>query len=357
LSSTDKPPPSRLRRTAVIAAVVGLALATGIIGYVGLGKVITAFAQIGWRGLAGMCVLYLVPVAILAVAWLVLDPGAPPRTFFVFYFARVVRDASGEILPFSSLGGYVFGARAAVLGGVEPACAIATTVADVTTEFIGQLGYAALGVALLFARPGAPFEDQELLQSSVLGLVAGVVGVAGFILLQRRASGPIERMVARWAPSALAQTSAAAGSLHAIYQKPARLTISSVLHLVAWVVAAITVWAGLWLAGRHMSIRTILGVESLVYVVRTLTFAAPMGLGVIEGGYVVVGALFGLTPEFALALSLIKRVRDLVVGLPALAFWQVLEGRRLLRPRARPAGETPLAGGGEDATKSHSKAR
>jgi hypothetical protein len=43
-----------------------------------------------------------------------------------------VRDASGELLPFSSLGGFVFGARAAILGGVDPAVAISTTVADVT---------------------------------------------------------------------------------------------------------------------------------------------------------------------------------------------------------------------------------
>ena len=63
----------------------------------------------------------------------------------------------------------------------------------------------------------------------------------------------------------------------------------------------------------------------------------------IEGGYVVVGHLFGLTPEFALALSLIKRVRDIVIGLPALALWQVMEGRRLLiAPAApKPGAETP----------------
>jgi hypothetical protein len=51
----------------------------------------------------------------------------------------------------------------------------------------------------------------------------------------------------------------------------------------------------------------------------------------------VVGALFGLSPEFALALSLIKRVRDIVIGVPALALWQAMEGRRLL---AKPS---PLA--------------
>jgi hypothetical protein len=84
-----------------------------------------------------------------------------------------------------------------------------------------------------------------------------------------------------------------------------------------------------------------MGVESLVYVVRTITFFVPMGFGAIEGGYVAVGALFGLSPEFALALSLIKRVRDIAIGLPALALWQVMEGRRLLVKPAEPGAETP----------------
>jgi len=335
LSEPEQPGPNRVRRVAIIIALLGLVLATGIIGYVGFGKVATAFAEIGWRGLFGLCLTYLVPVGLLAAAWLVLDPGAPPRTWFVFYFARLVRDASGELLPFSSLGGFVFGARAAILGGVEAAAAISTTVADVTAEFIGQLGFTAVGIALLIRQPGAQYESQQLLTSSLMGLGAGVMAAAAFILLQRRATGPIERAVGRWAPSALAQTSAVVTSLHGLYQKPARLTVSSVLHLAAWVLGGVGVWAGLWIAGRHMSLRTIMGVESLVYVVRTITFATPMGLGVIEGGYVLVGHLFGLSPEFALALSLIKRVRDIAIGLPALALWQVMEGRRLIGPKAK----------------------
>ncbi len=58
-----------------------------------------------------------------------------------------------------------------------------------------------------------------------------------------------------------------------------------------------------------------------------------MGLGVIEGGYLGVGILlFGPQhADFAVALSLMKRVRDIAIGVPALAIWQTMvEGRRLL---------------------------
>jgi len=38
-----------------------------------------------------------------------------------------------------------------------------------------------------------------------------------------------------------------------------------------------------------------------------------------------------LAPETALALSLLKRGRDLVIGLPALGAWQLIESGRLWR--------------------------
>ncbi len=48
----------------------------------------------------------------------------------------------------------------------------------------------------------------------------------------------------------------------------------------------------------------------------------------------IVGTLVGLPPEKGLALSLVKRLRYLLVGLPALLIWQGAEGRRLVNRRA-----------------------
>jgi hypothetical protein len=62
-----------------------------------------------------------------------------------------------------------------------------------------------------------------------------------------------------------------------------------------------------------------------------VVFAIPNAVGVQEGAYIVLGAAFGLTPEKALALSLLKRARDLAIGLPAFGVWQTLEGGRLSR--------------------------
>ncbi len=65
----------------------------------------------------------------------------------------MVRDAATEVLPFSQLGGIVFGARAAIIQGVAAAVAFASTVVDVTTELMAQIVFVALGLVILSA-PG-----------------------------------------------------------------------------------------------------------------------------------------------------------------------------------------------------------
>ncbi len=63
----------------------------------------------------------------------------------------------------------------------------------------------------------------------------------------------------------------------------------------------------------------------------------PSGLGVQGEGFVLVCGLFGIDGGTALALSLAKRVPDVVLGLPALLIWQNLEARRSGIARRGPA--------------------
>jgi hypothetical protein len=64
-----------------------------------------------------------------------------------------------------------------------------------------------------------------------------------------------------------------------------------------------------------------------------------------EGAYILLGAGFGVTPETALALSLLKRGRDLVIGLPALVAWQLAEGRHFWRRSAGAPSSAAVAAG------------
>ena len=55
------------------------------------------------------------------------------------------------------------------------------------------------------------------------------------------------------------------------------------------------------------------------------------------------GGAFGLSPEMALALSFVKRARDLTIGLPVIALWQAIEGGRLMRRVTAKTRAAPVA--------------
>jgi hypothetical protein len=74
--------------------------------------------------------------------------------------------------------------------------------------------------------------------------------------------------------------------------------------------------------GHPLGWHDILILEGLVTAVRAAAFMIPGALGIQEGAFIVVGALIGLPPEVALALSLIRRVRELALGLVGIVFWQ-----------------------------------
>jgi len=71
-------------------------------------------------------------------------------------------------------------------------------------------------------------------------------------------------------------------------------------------------------------------IESLLHAVRGAAFAVPSALGAQEGALVLLCAAFGIPPEEAIALSLVKRAADLVLGVPGLIGWQMLEWGRLM---------------------------
>ena len=90
-------------------------------------------------------------------------------------------------------------------------------------------------------------------------------------------------------------------------------------------------WLVLKLVGHPVSAWGAIALESLCQAIRNLAFFVPGALGVQETGLVVIGALIGLPADAAIALSLAKRFREIVIGLPALASWQWVEIGRMQR--------------------------
>ena len=121
--------------------------------------------------------------------------------------------------------------------------------------------------------------------------------------------------------------------LRAIHRAPRGLWLGFVLHLACWMASSAEAWVALRFMGAPLGPAAVLAMESLLYAIRSVAFAVPNAVGVQEGAYVMLGGIFGLGPEAAIALSLLKRGRDLAIGVPALLVWQMAEGGHAWRRR------------------------
>ncbi|HEY3909142.1 MAG TPA: lysylphosphatidylglycerol synthase domain-containing protein [Stellaceae bacterium] len=331
-----------MRAVSILAAILGLAGIAALVAVFGAAAVMRSLLAVGWQGFAAICLIHLGLIAVMGIAWWGLVPGAPR---WVFLWARLLREAGSEILPLSPVGGCVIGARALSLVGIPGSIAAASTIVDLTLEFLAKLAYTALALVLLVSlRPGS-----EMALPLSLGLAAASLAAAGFVAAQQRGFGPLDRLARRLGRGWAERTSAGAAALHAalrqIYALKARLWAGLLLHVACWIAGGLEAWLALRLAGAPLPFKTVLVIEGLLYAIRTFAFAIPNAVGVQEGAYVLIGASFGLTPGMALALSLLKRARDLTIGLPALGAWQIIEGRRLWHRSERSSIKAAGSGG------------
>ncbi len=318
-----------MRIASIIAAILGLALAFGIVGYYGFADVAAAFLAIGWTGFFVVAAYHIALLLPFGLAWLAILPPPRPVGAAAFVFARLIRDSSAEVLPLSQLGGFVMAVRAVSLLGLPTVAAFASTLVDVTLETISQLAYTALGFGLLVLRHA----HSALVVPVAVGLALTSGGVVGFVLVQRRGIGLLERLFPRRFGGLLELSRSTQQVIHAIYRYRSGLWAGFLLHLAGWIVYAGEAWVALRFMGVPVGFGTVLAIESLLSAMRSAAFAVPNAVGVQEGAYVVLADVFGLDPHTMLALSLLKRARDLTIGIPALLAWQALESRDLMRRR------------------------
>jgi putative membrane protein len=324
------------RMRVVIIAALGVALAAYLLGHVGFRAVLSAATSVGWRGLLALCAFAFVVFAVLGPAWYVLVPRAVQPRLLVFMAARMVRDAGSEALPFTQVGGMVLGVRAASVLGVPTRVAVGSMIVDVTTELLGQLVYVLVGLVILSVRAAHTPLSHTLVRGFLVGVLLVALGGLLFLTLQRRGIGWISsKLAARMFPVSAGHAQTLSTVLQEIHRSPLRVLASMTLHFCGWIAGAIGTWIAFRLIGVHVAVLAVIAIDSLVYAVRSMAFFVPNALGVQEAAYALLAPLFGVGKEYALAVSFIKRARDIAIGIPILLIWQFVEGRRAFAHQAR----------------------
>jgi putative membrane protein len=307
----------------------------------------TILAVLSWYTLSGADLVLLFKgwaVPVVALTHLVAEAGCgyawrnivePPRpTLWAFFRARWVRASVASLTPVSGIGGAMAAVRLATLGGVTGEVAISSLLLDSTIEMAAQVVFTTLGFAALFLFVPRLAIFGWALTTLFLGLLAVALLVAAqrFGAL-RLLESVVRRLAARW-PRLLSLTEARLHErLMALHQRRGAALGSGCIHLGCWFLGAAEIWVALYALGIPVPAEKCLIIESLGMTARSAGFFVPGALGIQEAALVVVSGLVGLSPETAMLIAIVKRLRDVVLGLPALAMWQWVEGRR---PRPRP---------------------
>ena len=326
-----------------IGFLIGLGLVVLLVVWQGVATIIDRLADAGWAIL--LVALFIPPNLILSAAsYQMLFPHDRRPRFADTTLAMWIGTSVNFLLPVATVGGEFVKARILTLRSVSGVDAAASVMLDKTVQALSVLIWAMVGTAILavIAPP-----DEPLVTAAAVGALLLALGIAGFILVQnlgifRRMAGPAARLSRSGKWQSLVDNAADLdAAIRHLYRQRGAFALSVTYRIGKRAVLAGRVWMVAWLLGYPIGLEEAVMVNSLAVALRSVAFAVPGGLGVQEGGYIVVGALIGLPPDVMLAISLATRLGELIESLPGLLAWQYTEGEVYWDRRRKAASQPP----------------
>jgi putative membrane protein len=319
-----------------LATIAGLALLTALVLAQGWSAILSTFAHAGWA------LLLVLPARVLTLAldtraWrLLLDPFDPGRAAGPLFLLWVgsVREAVNRLLPVAGVGGEVVGVRLARLRIPDSTALAASVIVEVLLTILVIYLFCGMGVVLM-AHLVAGL-DQVWIVGAALLLSLPLPLLASWLL---RHGTPFARLE-RWALGLLGPRNTLLlhlegarldACIKSLFAQPGRLARAGALMLLSYLLGTFETWYALKLLGHPVSLPAALAIEALTQATRHASFLVPAGLGVQEAAVLLLGRLAGVGGEVALSLALVKRMRELALGVPALLSWQWVEALRMRR--------------------------
>jgi putative membrane protein len=325
----------KIRITMWSLGLAGAALFTFLLARQGASQVGAAFASAGWAIAAVVVYHFAVPVLLDAIAWWALFPKSDRLSLWQLLWMRWIGESVSTLVPSAAVGGDVVRARLAALRGASLPIAAASVLVDITLGVFVQIAFTLSGLALIVGVTG----HQGFVRPTLIGALIGIVAIVGFYIVQRLGMFRfIAVVISRLANSPEWHSLVQGGqtldqAIHALYARRRGVIGCCASTAASLVLGAGEIWIALHAIGLHATLVNAVILQSMVLTIRSAMFPVPGALGVQEGGYVLVGNLLGIPGDAAFALSLIARVRELILGIPGLISWQLIEARRLWRAR------------------------
>jgi putative membrane protein len=305
-----------------IAFVLGLLFVVVLVVREGVQSIASLLSQAGWVLLL-LVPLHAPPLLLDVMGWRVLITGRTRlRTLFLI---ACIREAINRLLPVANIGGELIGIQLLTRQGINGTTAASSVIVETLLNIIAQYLFLILGIACLLYVTANVQTKGGLLIALAGGLPVALLLIWSFRtgglfrILKKLTAGVFGSQGS--ASSVLDKMAGVDVAIREVTAAHGRLARAVVWQLAGLITGCVETWLALRWLHHPVSLSGALAVESLTMAARSFFFVAPAGLGVQEAGLIGVGHLLGISSDVAIALSLAKRMREIVFGLPALAAW------------------------------------
>ena len=335
--------PSKFQIAVAVLGLGGFAFLGYLIRREGGTAVMSAVAAAGW-GVALVVAFHLLPLICDAIAWGAIFPRESRPRFLQLLWMRGMGEAVSTVLPTAQVGGDIVRARLAVINGAPVATSAASVLIDITLSIFAQALFTFIGLSLL------AIETKTLSAGKIIaGAAIAFAAAGGFYAVQRAGIFRlIGMLVSKLAGSddwkgLVHNSEALDNAVRQLYSRGLGVALSAAATMSSWFLGAGEVYIALKAMGTHATLVNAIILESVSQGIRAALFLVPGAIGFQDGGYVGVGTLLGIPGEAALALALIRRVRELAFGVTGVIAWQIYEARRAWHDDSTHAGAPKIA--------------
>jgi len=334
-----------MKPVTLFSLIFGLAGLSGLLIWQGIGEITATLVTAGW-GLLVVAAFHLIPMLSSSICWRTLLPARHRLPLSHLMAARWIGESVNSMLPVAQIGGEFAKTRWVMRNskqrnGIPGAVAGSSVVVEVTISLFTQIIFTIIGlIALLFYLD----INSHLVVEITIGVAVMTALLMAFYASQHhnlfehmthlleKISGGKQWLKLSGGANTLDQ------AIVDIYSTKRVLAVASAWRFFSWFLGIGEVWLIMHFLGHPVSLMEALLLESLGQAIRAAGFLIPASLGIQEGGFLLLGIVLGIPPQTALALSLGKRVRELILGIPGLIVWQAGIGSHLRQRRQDKAG-------------------
>ena len=266
-----------------------------------------------------------------AMTWVILSKN--PKLSLLWSFIIVwISQATGKFFPTGNITGEFVRIYLAVKKGLSTAEATSTVFIDLVIATFSLFLIAIMSFIYFLFGSNDDLLIKHIIYLSLSLLLIFISCVIFYFLISKRILRVLIKKMPRFLSHKISTQKIFSivridRALYQAIKKKTTLIKALIFRILGWLGGAFEIYVFLWIIGYDPNIIDVIVIESFSGIIRAVAFFIPAGIGVQELAFIIVGDFVGLNSETSFSLALGRRVREILVGLPAIISWFFIKNK------------------------------